>query len=392
MVRTAKQKHLNTATLFLKMTKKIIVSNNTSINIYLWRLPLFKMLENEGYEVILVASVDEYTDKLEELGLKVIRVPLHKKGTNVREDFRYMRSLYQVYKRENPHLIIHYTIKPNIYGTLAASILKIPSICTVTGLGTVFMRDSLGHSIAKFLYKVAFKRAKVVFFQNPEDRKLFIREQLCPEKVARLVPGSGINTQIFQRNTPYPPQNPKFTFLYFGRLLWDKGVGELVEATRILKEKNYDFQLNLAGSLSYDNSTLIPKSQVEEWEQADLINYIGKVDRKDVPQLLQSADCVVLPSYREGLSMSLLEASAMEVPLLASDVAGCKDVVQDGETGFLFEVKNAQDLADKMQKMLDLSIEQRQKMGKNARNFVQSNYSIERVMGVYKEVVKEMVG
>jgi len=367
--------------------KKIAISINTSWNIYNFRLGLIKALQKEGFEVYAIAPKDDYSDKLESLRVKHIDIFMNNKGTNPVEDIKTIWEYYKIYKQIKPDVALHYTIKPNIYGTIGAKLAGVKVINNISGLGTVFLNDSISSKIARNLYKVALQFSNKVFFQNPSDKELFIQKKLVEENKTDLLPGSGIDTGKFK---PLEKEkSDKFKFLFIARLVRDKGIIEYIEAAQeILKDyKNVEFQV--LGAFYPGNPTAITKEQIDEWIKNGIITYLGVSD--NVSEIIKNSDCVVLPSYREGLSRVLLEAASMAKPIITTDTPGCRDVVEDGINGFLCKVKDSKDLADKMEKMLNLSEEERIKMGKAGREKIIKEFDEKIVIEKYLKAIKEVM-
>jgi glycosyltransferase involved in cell wall biosynthesis len=347
---------------------------------------LVKELQKQGFEVLAIAPEDEFSEILKKEGCTFIPLAMENKGSNPLKDLQLIRQLYTIYKANQPDIVLQYTIKPNIYGSIAAKLAGIPVINNVSGLGTVFLHNNLVSKVAKGLYKFAFRYPKKIFFQNPEDLQLFVQEGLIKKERAGLVPGSGVNLDKFkpaefQRNNP-------FTFLLIARLLYDKGLMEFAEAARILKKSNSNCRVQVIGAL--DPGPLgIPEETLNQWIKDGLMEYIPF--QKDIRSFIASSDCVVLPSYREGTPKTLLEAAAMGKPLIATDVPGCREVIDDGKNGFLCDVKNGKDLADKMLKICQLDHEALKRMGENSRKLVLLKYDEKIVIRKYLEVINEVV-
>jgi len=365
--------------------KKILITYNTSHYIYMFRLKLILKLKEAGYDVVAIAPYDEYSKQLQMEGVKYIPVNMDNKGTSPLADLLLIKNLFILYKEIQPDVILHYTIKPNIYGSIAARLVGIPVINNITGLGTVFLRDSAIQKITKFLYKHSFKKVKKVFFQNNDDKSLFLDNSLVDPQKVDLLPGSGVDTRKFIPQN-YFNKSKKFRFLLIARVIRDKGIMEYVEAARIIKAKYFDVEFQLLGQLGTINKSAIGKDEVEHWHQEKIINYLGITD--DVRKYIADSDCIVLPSYREGTSKTLLEAASMAKPIITTDVPGCNNVVNDGKNGYLCKVKDAIDLADKMETMINLPIEQRELMGSNGREKMINEFEEQIVIQKYLETIK----
>jgi len=367
---------------------KIAIISNSAFNIYNFRLSLAKKIRESGYEVFFVAPYDSYTPKIIENGFHIEDIYINPKGSNIIEDKNTIDDFKRIFKKTNPSLILNFTVKPNIYATLAASFLNIPAINTVTGLGTVFIKEDFVTNVVSILYRVSFKRASKIFFQNSEDRDFFIKRKIVTRENSSVVPGSGVDTKRFSPKKKVKYQD-KFVFLFIGRMLFDKGVKEYIEAAKIIKSRYKNVEFCLLGPLDADNKTLVSKRNMYDWVIDGAVTYLGSSLK--VEEFIRNSDCVVLPSYREGLPKSLLEASAMEKPLIATDVTGCRDVVKDGENGFLCEAKSVDSLVLAFEKMLKLSSEERAKMGKRARNMVIEKFDEKIVAKTYLNEIYKIV-
>ena len=373
--------------------KKIVICLNTSWNIYNFRLNLARALKNAGYQVILVAPYDAYSEKLKD-EFEYHDIYMNNKGTNPKEDIKTLIGFYKLYKTIKPDVVLNYTIKPNIYGNIACGLLGVKTINNISGLGTVFIKESLVTKVVKWLYKYSLGKSSKVFFQNSDDRDLFVKNKLVEFVKCDLLPGSGIDTNKFVP-VEYKKEDDTFRFLLIARMLWDKGVGEYVEAARIIKNlelkiknnKNVEFQL--LGSLDAANNTTISKEQMNIWVDEGLVNYLGVTD--DVKEFIKKADCIVLPSYREGTPRTLLESASMVKPIVTTNVAGCKEVVDDSVNGYLCEVRNSADLADKMEMMLNLSEDERKLMGEAGRAKMINEFDESIVINKYLKVIKEVL-
>lgn len=350
---------------------KIAIVLNTSWNIYNFRMNFVKSLQEQGHEVHTIAPHDPYTRRLIEAGCIHHNVKMDSRGANPVKDFFLILEFLSIYRKVRPDVILHYTIKPNIYGTLAAAMLKIPTINNVCGLGTVFLKKGIVSSIALALYKWSFRYPKKVFFQNSDDHKLFVERELVSAEIADLLPGSGVDLEKFY-SVPYQ-KNKQFTFLLISRLITDKGVLEFIEAVRKLRSGGLDARFQILGAKDPEHKRGIQLKTIDEWISAGLIEYLGTTD--DVRQYIHKADCVVLPSYREGAPRTLLEAASSSKPIVATDVPGCHHVVVHNYNGLLCKLKDANDLAEKMKTMAHLDEPRLKEMGENGRKKVEQEYS-----------------
>jgi len=360
--------------------KKIIMSANTSWFIYNFYKDLIKELIEQGFKIYALAPFDKETQKLAEIGCITADIKIDNKGSNFIKDFRTFKAYLEYYRKVKPSYCLHFTVKPNIYGTLAAKIIGAESINTITGLGTAFIHETWVSKFVKIMYKLSQSFAKRIFLFNSDDLELFIRLRLAPPEKLKLIPGSGINLDFFYPS-PLKAEVSLFTFLFVGRILRDKGIVELVEATRILRNRGVIFRMVVIGFLGVDNRTAITLSQINQWVQEGVIEYAGTPS--DVRTAIRNSDCIVLPSYREGLPLSLLEASAMEKPIITTDVAGCRDVIVHEETGLLCRSKDPMSLANSMEFILNMPPQKLHEMGVRGRVFVASKFDARMVYAHY---------
>ncbi|MFK5976197.1 MAG: glycosyltransferase family 4 protein [Sulfurovum sp.] len=366
------------------MNKTIAITINTSWNIFNFRVGLLKALQNDGYHIVCIAPRDEYSKRLEALGFEYRHIDIDNRGSNPFLDMKLIYQLYHIYKEINPDVILHYTIKPNIYGSIAGGLLGMKMISNISGLGTIFLNQSFSSRVGKWLYRVALKYPKVVFFQNREDRELFVNLELVSKEKIDILAGSGVDMQMFK--APYKKKiyKKRLAFLFIARLLTDKGIMEFVEASAMLP--NSDFYI--LGEYYPNNPTAITPKQMQKWTESFNLIYLGSTD--SVKEVIDSVDCVVLPSYREGLSRVLLESASMAKPIVTTNVAGCKEVVDDGVNGFLCKPKDKVSLARTMKKMIDLSHKERQEMGIRGREKVAREFDEKFVIDRYKKAIREL--
>lgn len=306
------------------------------------------------------------------------------KGMNPLEGLFLARRLKRIFSQVQPDVILSYTIKNNIFGALAARDLRIPFVPNVSGLGTAFLSGGLVERVAVGLYKRAFRTLPVVFFQNPDDRDLFLSRELVQTSQAHLLPGSGIDLQHFSL-APYWGSGDGTTFLMIARLLRDKGVQEYVDAARAVRAKYPHARFQILGAADSENRTAIDLETVLAWDAEGTIEYLGTTH--DVRSVIDAAHCVVLPSYREGAPRTLIEAAAMGRPLIATDVPGCRSVVDDGQTGLLCEVRSGESLAKACTRFLGLSHEMRRDMGEAGRRKMEQEYDQALVVEAYKTAI-----
>jgi glycosyltransferase involved in cell wall biosynthesis len=365
---------------------KVAIVLNTSWNIYNFRMSLIKSLKVEGHEIHTIAPNDAYTSSLVAAGCIHHDLTMDSRGANPLKDLALIFELHSIYRRIKPDVILHYTIKPNVYGTLAAAFLGIPAVNNVCGLGTVFLKRGMVSFIAKLLYRVSFRFARKVYFQNPEDLNLFIDEKLIPKKLVDLLPGSGIDLQKF---TPAPyKRNSTFTFLLISRLITDKGVLEYIEAVKKLKSTGIDAKFQVLGAIDELHKRGISRKLINSWIASGTIEYLGVTE--DVRPYINRADCVVLPSYREGTPRVLLEAASSAKPIVATNVPGCKQVVENEVNGLLCKLKDAHDLADKMRTMSALDNDRLETLGRKGREKMELEFNESIVIEKYLRTLQQL--
>ena len=372
------------------MSRKVMIALNTAWNLYNFRAGLIRALVAEGYEVVAVAPPDEYADRLASLGCRYVPLAMDNQGTRPGRDMLLLWRFLRILQRERPDVYLGYTIKPNVYGSLAAHLCDIPVINSITGLGVGFSKDNWLKRVVRGLYRLALADSRQVFFHNSDDMQMFVADGLVKANIAARVPGSGINLASFHPAPLPTASGGRLRFLLVARMLWDKGVGEYIEAARLVRKRYPDVEFCLLGFLDVKNPAAISSEQIKEWVSEGVVSYLGVTD--DVRPILASVDCVVLPSYRgEGAPRTLLEAAAMGRPVVTTDAVGCREVVDDGINGFLCKVRDAQDLAEKLERIIQLSPEERAAMGRNGRAKVEREFSERRVVMRYLETIETIM-
>lgn len=358
-----------------KANLKIALVANSSWNIYNFRLNVLEILLEHGYEVIVVAPLDVYSHFSNRFPT-VRHIPLRnlaRRSLNPFHDLRLIAELFSIYREERPDALLHYTIKPNIYGGLVARWLGLRTIGCVTGLGYTFIRTGFVHWLSKLLYRWSYTDVEYVIFENIDDRLLFNDLGIVEAEKSISVKGCGINIERFHpmpRWEKYSPNARVFTFI--GRFLYDKGIVEFVEAARIVKQKYPKTIFWLVGEIDNDNPAAINIEILKEWIFEGLVENKGFMD--DVRPFIAASDCIVCPSYREAIPRVLQEGMAMERAIITTDVAGCREAVDDGNNGFLVPVKSAQALADAMCRVIVMSDAMLEEMGKNGRKKVLNEF------------------
>lgn len=352
---------------------------------------LTRALIADGYRLVAAANPDPvHAQQLEALGCRFRAVAIDNKGLSPVRDLATMRAFGRLFREERADLFLGATIKPNIYGSLAARRAGVKSISTVSGLGTTFIRETWVTRVVETLYRRALRGASAIFFQNESDRAIFVDRRLVTAAQTRLVPGSGINLERFAPRRRERTRDDPVTFLLIARLLRDKGVLEYVEAARMLRGEGRNVRFQILGFLNAENRTAIGADEVAQWVGEGAIEYLEPT--ADVRPFIAAADCIVLPSYREGTSRVLLEAAAMARPVVATDVPGCREVVDSDVNGFLCAPRDAQSLAAALARMADLPDERRESMGRAGRDKVVREFDVAIVIERYRRAIGEALG
>jgi glycosyltransferase involved in cell wall biosynthesis len=371
--------------LIARMKPKIVIALNTAWNLYNFRAGLIRALVAAGYEVVAVAPPDVYAERLPALGCRYVPLTMDNKGTHPGRDALLAWRFWRLLRREKPMVYLGYTVKPNVYGSLAAQLCSVPVINNIAGLGAVFIKQNWVTKIVRHLYRLALSRSKTVFFQNDDDRQAFVAGGLVQAAQTALLPGSGIDLQRFA-HTPLPSREQPFRFLLAARLLRDKGVVEFVEAARQLQREGFKAEFCILGFLDVLNPQAINRADMQAWVDEGAVQYLGVSD--DVRQEMRQAHCVVLPSYREGTPRSLLEAAALGRPIVTTNAVGCREVVDDGVNGYLCPVQDALGLADAMRRMMQLPPADWASMGQRGRDKMEREFDEKIVIERYLNAIK----
>jgi glycosyltransferase involved in cell wall biosynthesis len=369
--------------------KKVTIIENHELGIYSIRHDLVKAIA-EQYEVTILTEIDD-SFKNGDLESLVHFIDVGKAVLNPAAAVKYNSRLRKALKEIKPDVCLTFTIRPAIYGNIVTNRLNIPTISTITGTGPLFESNSLSYTIARQLYKWVLKKTRFVFFPNYDDLNAFVKRKYITKEQARRVPGSGINYEQFVPQPSTRNNDGKFIFLYISRLLKDKGVMEYVEAASIIKKTSPNAEFHIVGPLWSGNkkSLTVTENELNDWIEKKWIVYHDK--QKDVRPFIANADCVVMPSYREGMSNVLLEAASMAKPLIATNVTGCRDIVENGMNGLLCKVKSGPDLADKMKQMMNLTAKDREAMGVKGREKMIREFDKKIVIQKYLETIEEVI-
>ena len=344
---------------------KFLILTNHSYMLWQFRLPLLQELQKQGEVVISMPFVGHEAD-FQHAGFRCIETPVDRRGLNPFKDLKLLLFYRKLLREERPDMVITYSIKPNIYGAWLCRMMGIPCCVNVQGLGTAFQRKTIA-AIATFLYRVAIKRAKAVFFENTGNAEEFVRRKILPEGKPVVLNGAGVNTDFFAYK-PYPSEAEGIHFLYLGRIMREKGVGELFTAAQNLKEKHGDaVRFDLVGFFEDDL-----EQPAKELQSKGILQYHGF--QTDPRPYYEACHCIVLPSYHEGMSNVLLEGAATGRALITTDIPGCREAVEEGVNGYLCAKMDAASLQDRMERFLQLSPEQRREMGIAGRRLIEEKF------------------
>ena len=356
---------------------KVLVLANNDVGLYKFRKELIHSILEKGNEVYISLPYGELVDNLVEMGCTFIDTPVDRRGINPATDIKLIQEYKRILKSVKP---ITYTIKPNIYGGMMCRKLNIPYCVNITGLGTAFQSDNWLKKLVVTMYKYALKKVKVVFFENAENRDIFVNNNIIPKNKTYCLNGAGVNLEEYSFRE-YPKNNSECRFLFIGRVMKEKGIYELFKAAERIKAEYSNVFFDLVGPME-DNY----KEVLEKYENKGIIKYYGS--QADVKPFIEKAGCFVLPSYHEGMANTLLECGAMGRPLITSNIHGCLEAVDDGKSGYLCNVKDAEDLYKKMKMFIELPYADKVKMGQASHEFVAGKFDKRKVV---EETVREIM-
>lgn len=364
--------------------KKILLSSNTYWNIYNFRYDLINSFLEKGYSIYIAANYDSYEKYFKNLNIHIINIKFTRTKINIFNELIILIKYFNLIYKIKPDLYIGYTFKPNIYGSIASRILKISTINNITGLGYVFIKNNLFTFLFKLILKYSLLKSKAVIFQNNDDRKLFISNKICSFNQSYLIEGSGIDVNKYQ----FSPinQNNDYIFLFIGRLIKDKGIFEFLEVSNKFKNNNINAKFYIIGEI--DSQYRNTKINIETLKNYN-VKYLGFVE--EVTEYIIYSNCVVLPSYREGLPMCLLEACAIGRPIVTTDVPGCRSVVINNHNGLLCKVKDSEDLYKKMKKMYNFDTKVKLIFSKNSRKLAEEKFNKDIIINAYNKIVNKVL-
>lgn len=350
---------------------KILILANSSSGVYDFRRELIQALMTQDYEVVVANPDNDKTGELKEMGCKTITTAMDRRGINPFHDFRLIQQYRKLIKSEKPDLVITYTIKPNIYGGMVCRALDIPYAVNITGLGTAFENDGILKKLVVILYKIALKKVRVVFFENSENRDIFVNEKIVDASKTKVLNGAGVNLEHFKL-MEYPENEEDFKFIFIGRLMKEKGVDELFSAMMRLRNDGFNCTVMVLGR--YEEGY---KEQVDQGTADGWLEYYGY--QSDVRPFIDQADCFVLPSYHEGMANTNLESAASGRPIITSNISGCREAVVEG-SGLLCEPKSVDSLYEAMKAMIEKPREERERMGLSGRKHMEEVFDKKKVV------------
>lgn len=364
------------------MNKKVLFLANHFITLYNFRRELIEKLIEEGHDVFISLPKNEDNGFFSDMGCEIINTPIDRRGINPIKDIILIIRYIKIIKKVNPDIIFSYTIKPNIYGSIASNLMKIRQVCNITGTGGTFLKNNVLSKIAKLLYRYSLKRSYKVFFQNQGDKDFFVANKMIDDNYDML-PGSGVN--IKQYEVSELPLDDVVNFIFIGRIMEIKGVNQYLECAKTVKKEYPNTNFFIAGFIEEIKYEEI----IQDYHNKGIINYIGF--QKDIKSWIEKCHCTILPSHGgEGVPNVLLESAAMGRICLASNINGSKDVIEEGNTGFVFETKSATDLTVKVKKILKMDYEAKKRMGVKAREKIEREFDRKNVINAYINEIKKI--
>ena len=349
---------------------KILIAGNEPGGMYRFRIDLIRELLKENSVIILVPD-GEFVEEMRSEGCGFIDTPVDRRGIDPRKDLKLLKLYRRIIEEEKPDLVITYTIKPNIYCGLVCKHLNIPYAVNITGLGTTFQKDNSVKRLVTRLYKSALKKAKVVFFENVENRDIFVKEQIIQKEKTYVLNGAGVNIQHFDYQDY--PNGKSIRFLFIGRIMAEKGFEELITAMRRLVTEGYDVLLDVVGFCEDNYEETLRECETEGW-----LSFRGR--QQDVRPFIVNSHCFVLPSWHEGMANTNLECAAVGRPVITTNIHGCMEAVDDGVSGFLCNKQDPEDLYLKMRQFISLPYEERKAMGLVGRKRMEELFDKQKVV------------
>lgn len=363
------------------MEKKVLILVNHDVVIYNFRRELVERLLSDGYQVVISSPYGERIDELVAMGCTYLESKLERHGTNPIKEIKLLDYYKKLMKEVKPYVVLTYTIKPNIYGAMAAKKYVIPCIANITGLGTAVENGGLLQKITVLLYKMAFSKIQRIFFQNTENMGFFEEHNIATDK-HKLIPGSGVNLDHFQV-LEYPPED-SIEFVFISRVMKEKGIDQYIETAKYITKKHPNTKFHICGFCEEDY-----EEKLKELQDEGIITYHGMI--KDVRKILNITHCTIHPTYYpEGLSNVLLESSASGRPIITTDRSGCREVIDNSINGYIVKQKDSQDLIKKTEMFISLGYEDKKKMGQAGRIKVEKEFDRQIVVDAYIDEIEKL--
>ena len=363
--------------------KKIIFISNNSWNIYNFRYDLINELSNQ-YKIIVCSSIDKYSKLIINNNIKIEKFELKKTNYNFISNFKYLIKLFFLIRKENPEYILSFTIKPNIFSCFISIFTKTKVIANITGLGSTYLSSNFINKIIFFFYKCIVSNAFHIFFQNNDDRNIFLGLSNNRKQSNSIVPGSGIKLENFNL---FGVKKEMSSFLFVGRIIEHKGILELLNAISIIKKKNIKLNFVIIGDIDDKNPSKLSKKIFDKWIKLNIFKYYRFND--NISNFIKECQCLILPSYREGCSRVIMEAMSFGKPIITTDVPGCNNLVVDQYNGYLVKPKNQSDLAETILKFIKLKYEDKNRMGMLSRKIIEESFRVEFVIEKYMKIINQ---
>lgn len=360
---------------------RILVLANFGMGLYKFRKELLEKLVVDGHEVHVLMPTDEYTPKIEQLGVHLKDILLNRRGVNPIEDLKLLVDYVKGIRMLKPDVVLTYTIKPNIFGGMACRITKTPYLTNITGLGTAIENEGILNKFVLFLYKVGLKKSRTIFFQNNYNLNL-LKEKLNLSNNLVLLPGSGVNLQEYSP-LPYPENNEPNNLLFIGRVMKDKGIEEIIYAANHLNRDQA--HIHIVGGCDEDYEEIL-----NELTRNNKLTYHGQ--QVDVRPFIERANAIILPSYHEGTANVLLEGAASGRPLIASDIPGCKEIIEHNVSGIVFPPRNYTAFLSAIEKFIELPVESKRVFGEEGRQLVENMFDRQIIIDKYLEEINRVGG
>ncbi len=358
---------------------RVVVIGNADYGLWLLRRETIEGLVAQGHQVYAICPPGSCVEKLEQIGCKVCCTELSRHGTNPLQELKLFFAYLKLFRKIKPTMVFTFSIKPNLYGSLAARLLKIPYAPNITGLGVAMQNDTTLRKVLLKMYRLCLKRSKVIFFQNSANLEFFKEQGLVKDNFV-LLPGSGVNVDRHPYEE-YPADTGETSFLFVGRFMRDKGVCEYIEAAKLLREKYPNAVFRMVGETESDFAEEFAKLEAERY-----VEIYPTTD--DVHFFMKNANAIVVPSYHEGMSNVSLEAASAGRPVISSKIPGCMEIIEEGVNGYSFQVKNVTALAEAMERFINLPYEQRVKMGVAGRKKIEKEFNRQLVVNEYIEIAR----